>query len=140
MLEVESWDYQHSKAEVFEKFEKVAKDADIAIFKVVIDHKEHQVDKAIYAFNEKANHHTIAPMNTAYSYHHLTQDQLMQREVHGEYFILEKIANKGQMKTALKSVVLKVSIGFVQSWMIYGDLLINRGLLLPFVTLLIIYL
>lgn len=140
MLEVESWDYQHSKAEVFEKFEKVAKDADIAIFKVVIDHKEHQVDKAIYAFNEKANHHTIAPMNTTYSYHHLTHDQLMQRDVRGDYFILDNIANKEQLKTALESVGLKVSMGSVQSWMIYGDVLINRGLLLPFVTLLIIYL
>ncbi|HGH0863162.1 TPA: DUF1430 domain-containing protein [Staphylococcus pseudintermedius] len=140
MLEVESWDYQHSKAEVFEKFEKVAKDTDIAIFKVVIDHKEHQVDKAIYAFNEKANHHTIAPMNTTYSYHHLTHDQLMQRDVRGDYFILDNIANKEQLKTALESVGLKVRMGSVQSWMIYGDMLINRGVLLPFVTLLIIYL
>lgn len=140
MLEVESWDYQHSKAEVFEKFEKVAKDADIAIFKVVIDHKEHQIDKAIYAFNEKANHHTIAPMNTTYSYHHLTHDQLMQRDVRGDYFILDDIGNKEQLKVALESVGLKVRMGSVQSWMIYGDVLINRGLLLPFVTLLIIYL
>ncbi|EIA4796912.1 DUF1430 domain-containing protein [Staphylococcus pseudintermedius] len=140
MLEVESWDYQHSKAEVFEKFEKVAKDTDIAIFKVVIDHKEHQVDKAIYAFNEKANHHTIAPMNTTYSYHHLTHDQLMQRDVRGDYFILDDIGNKEQLKVALESVGLKVRMGSVQSWMIYGDVLINRGLLLPFVTLLIIYL
>lgn len=59
-----------------QKFEKIAKDADIAIIKVVIDHKEHQVDKAIYVFNEKANHHSITPMNTKYSYHHLTHDEL----------------------------------------------------------------
>ncbi|WP_242449731.1 hypothetical protein [Staphylococcus delphini] len=140
MLEVESWDYQHSKAEVFEKFEKVAKDADIAIFKVVIDHKEHQVDKAIYTFNEKANHHTIAPMNTTYSYHHLTHDQLMQRDVRGDYFILDDIANNEQLKAALESVGLKVRMGSVQSWLIYKDVLVDQGVLLPFVTLLIIYL
>lgn len=140
ILEVESWDYQHSKAEVFEKFEKVAKDAEIAIFKVAIDHKEHQVDKAIYAFNEKAIHHTIAPMNTTYSYHRLTHDELMQRDVRGDYFILDNIDNKDQLKATLESVGLKVRIGSVQSWLIYKDVLVDQGVLLPFVTLLIIYL
>ncbi|WP_238989652.1 hypothetical protein [Staphylococcus ursi] len=78
-------------------------------------------------------------MDTKYSYHHLTHDELMQRDVRGDYFILDDIANKEQLKTALESVGLKLRIGPVQSWIIYGDVLINRGVLLPFVTLLIIY-
>ncbi|MDF0007780.1 hypothetical protein O0I28_06220 [Staphylococcus pseudintermedius] len=31
-IQVEGWDYQYSKAEVFDRFERVAKDLDIAIF------------------------------------------------------------------------------------------------------------
>lgn len=140
ILEVESWDYQHSKEEVFEKFEKVAKDTDITIFKVIMEHKQHQEDKSIYAFNEKANHHNIAPMNTTYSYHRLTHAELMQRDVRGDYFILDNIDNKDQLKVALENVGIKVRIGSVQSWLIYKDVLVDQGVLLPFVTLLIIYL
>ncbi|HHU6750916.1 TPA: DUF1430 domain-containing protein [Staphylococcus pseudintermedius] len=140
LIQVEGWDHHYSKVDVFEKIEKVAKDLDIAIFKVVINHKAHQVDKAIYTFNEKANHHTIAPMNTTYSYHHLTHDELMQRDVRGDYFILDDIANTNQLKATLESVGLKVHIQRVASWLIYKNVLVNQGVLLPFVTLLIIYL
>ncbi|MDT0922854.1 hypothetical protein [Staphylococcus pseudintermedius] len=138
-IQVEGWDYQYSKAEVFDRFERVAKDLDIAIFKVITDHKKGQVDKAIYTFNKKANHHTITPMNRSYSYQQLTLDDLMKRDVRGDYFILDSVANPHQIKAALESVGLKVAVVPIKRWMIYIDVLINRGVLLPFVTLLIIY-
>ncbi|ELK4629098.1 DUF1430 domain-containing protein [Staphylococcus pseudintermedius] len=139
VIEIEGWDYQHSKEEVFDRIEKVAKDIDVAIFKVMMDQKQGQVDKVIYTFNEKANHHSITPMNTQYSYHPLTYNELMQRDVRGDYFILDSVAHTNQLKLALESVGLKVTIEPINRWMIYGDVLINRGVLLPFVTLLIIY-
>ncbi|MFP4938137.1 DUF1430 domain-containing protein [Staphylococcus pseudintermedius] len=138
-IQVEGWDYQYSKAEVFDRFERVAKDLDIVIFKVITDHKKGQVDKAIYTFNKKANHHTITPMNRSYSYQQLTLDDLMKRDVRGDYFILDSVANPHQIKAALESVGLKVAVVPIKRWMIYIDVLINRGVLLPFVTLLIIY-
>lgn len=137
-VNINKWNYEHSKTEIFKSIEQFAKQQDISIYKVSPSISKGNVDKDIYIFNP-LNNIKIQPFNSQLVNHYLTDKSLQQRDVLGDYYIMSGQFNEQALKDILQHNGLKAHITKVNKGQMALEVLFDTQLIIPIIAMAIIY-
>ncbi|EHJ08020.1 DUF1430 domain-containing protein [Staphylococcus simiae] len=138
IVNINKWNYEHSKTDIFKSIEQFAKQQDISIYKVSPSISKENVDKDIYIFNP-LNNIKIQPFNSQLVNHYLTDKALQQRDVLGDYYITSSHFNEQALKDMFQDKGLKAHITKVNTGQIALEVLFDTQLIIPIIAIAMIY-
>lgn len=138
-IKVKSWNHEYNKETIFKTINEYAKSQKLSIYKVSPNYQKYNIDKDIYVFNSK-NEKTIKPLNTQKEYQYLSYNELLKRDVKGDYFVKFNDFDGKLLKSTLASKGVDIEIFKMNKLMMALGIIVDMNLVIPFIAIAMIYL
>lgn len=140
VIKVKSWNHEYNKDTIFKTIEEYAKSQNLSIYKVSLNYQKPNVDKDIYVFNSK-NDVTIKPLSTQKEHQYLSYNELLKRDVKGDYLVTESSNfDQNLLKIELAHKGVDIEIFKVNKFMIALGTIADMNLIIPLIAIAMIYL
>lgn len=131
VIHVTGWDRQHSKQDVYNTIDAIAKKEKIQIYKSIVQIKTDS-HKMVYSFNSKDK--------KVKNYQMIKYDELLTKDIRGNYFIVGKDFDANDINQQLQHIGIDSELYSINKLIIFLSIINDKGLIFPIISLLFIYL
>ncbi|WP_221162730.1 DUF1430 domain-containing protein [Staphylococcus caprae] len=138
IVAISEWDHKISKKEILESINTIAKKENISIYKSFATFEDKN-KKGIYIFNEKSDNNLKYVVSSP-KINKMSYEEFLIKDIRGKYFVTEKHFDKAYLVKSLSNKGLKVELFKVNRWILFLETVNNHFLLIPIVSIIVIYL
>ncbi|WP_367121205.1 hypothetical protein [Staphylococcus capitis] len=138
IVAISEWDHKVSKEEILKTLNTIAKKENISLYKP-ISTLENKNKKGVYIFNEKSDKNFKYIVNNS-KINKMSYEDILKKDIRGKYFVTQKYFDESYLVNSLSSKGLKAEVFKVNRWLLFLETVHNHFLLIPIVSIIVIYL
>ncbi|WP_426704242.1 DUF1430 domain-containing protein [Staphylococcus shinii] len=133
IIHISTWDRTFNKKDIFNTIEKISKQENISIYKLIRSPKTGKT-KYLYLFNGN-----VTSIQKKKGYQSINYEALLSKDVRGDYYIIGDTFNPNNLKQQLHKKGLEVTIYHINKPKLFISIISDKGLLYPIISLFFIY-